>query len=187
MNVHQFHRKRGAGILYDETPFRIARNVAYTHAPFKTRERSVLSCQERLGRFVEPAAKACGAIAAESCRPPADERRRKALPVLKRSGRKFRGKFVAAADKTAKGLGSVYETLDQINARIDLPKKMAREQEELNRALKRYCELCEEARRREQARIDSWKSPKNQWNQGAGAGSLHGLGGPGGSGGGRAA
>lgn len=91
--------------------------------------------------------------------------------------------FGAAADKTAKGLGRVYETLDQINARIDLPKKMAREQEELNRALKRYCELCEEARRREQARIDSWKSPKNQWNQGAGAGILHGLGGSGGSGG----
>lgn len=89
--------------------------------------------------------------------------------------------FGAAADKTAKGLGSVYETLDQINARIDLPKKLAKEQEELNGALKRYCELCEEARRREQARMDSWKSPKSQWNQGPGAGKLHGLGGSGGA------
>lgn len=88
--------------------------------------------------------------------------------------------FGAAADKTAKGFGRVYETLDQINARIDLPKKLAREHEELNNALKRYCELCEEARRREQARMDSWRSPKSQWNRGAGAGMLYKPGGAGG-------
>ena len=81
--------------------------------------------------------------------------------------------FGAAADKAARGMGRVYETLDQINARVDAPRKAAQAQEEMNRALKRYCELCEEARRREQARLNSWKSPKSQWNQGPGAGKLY--------------
>ena len=81
--------------------------------------------------------------------------------------------FGAAADKAARGMGRVYETLDQINARVDAPRRAAQAQEEMNRALKRYCELCEEARRREQARLNSWKSPKSQWNQGPGAGKLY--------------
>lgn len=81
--------------------------------------------------------------------------------------------YGAAADKMARGMGNVYETLDQINARADAPRKAAQAQEEMNRALKRYCELCDEARRREQARLDSWTTPKSQWNQGPGAGKLY--------------
>jgi len=78
-----------------------------------------------------------------------------------------------AFERVRKAASSTYETLDQINARIDAPKKAAKAQEEMNRALERYCKLCDEAKRREQARLDSWRSPKNQWNQGPGAGSLY--------------
>lgn len=76
-------------------------------------------------------------------------------------------------ERVRKAASSTYETLEQINARIDAPKKAAKAQEEMNRALQRYCELCAEAKRREQARLDSWRSPRNQWNQGPGAGSLY--------------
>ena len=78
--------------------------------------------------------------------------------------------------RMAKQAQTTYETLDQINARIDAPKRLAeqakRAQEEENRALERYCQLCEEARRREQARMDAMRSPKSQWNSGPGAGML---------------
>lgn len=79
--------------------------------------------------------------------------------------------------RMSKQAHTTYETLDQINERIDAPKRLAeqakRAQDEQNRALERYCQLCEEARRREQARLDAMRSPKNQWNQGAGAGVLY--------------
>ncbi len=89
--------------------------------------------------------------------------------------------FGAAADKAARGMGRVYETLDQINARVDAPRKAAREQEELNQALKRYCEVCEEARRRREAYIESltrkgWKNLNpGAGNAGAGGGELGDL------------
>ena len=89
--------------------------------------------------------------------------------------------FGAAADKTARAMGRVYETLDQINARVDAPRKAAREQEELNQALKRYCEVCEEARRRREAYIESltrkgWNRPNpGAGNEGVGGGGLGDL------------
>ncbi|MBR3223058.1 MAG: hypothetical protein IKF72_12625 [Kiritimatiellae bacterium] len=76
-------------------------------------------------------------------------------------------------ERVRKAASSTYETLEQINARIDAPKKAAKAQEEMNRALQRYCELCEEAKRREQERLSAMRTPKSQWNQGPGAGSLY--------------
>ena len=79
--------------------------------------------------------------------------------------------------RMSKQANATYETLDQINARIDAPKRLAEEakraQEEENRALERYCQLCEEAKRREEARLASMRSPRNQWNQGPLAGTLY--------------
>jgi len=47
---------------------------------------------------------------------------------------------------------SAYETLDEINKRVDAPKAAARAQEEHNRALARYCELLKTAEQREKDR-----------------------------------
>ena len=78
-----------------------------------------------------------------------------------------------AFERVRKSALSTYETLEQINARIDAPKKAAKAQEEMNRALERYCQLVEEAKRREQARLNHMKAPRSQWNQGPGAGKLY--------------
>lgn len=80
--------------------------------------------------------------------------------------------FGDAADKAARGMGRTYETLDQINARIDAPKRMAREQAKLNEELQRYCQLCDDARRKEKARLQQWTNSKSMWNNGPGAGIL---------------
>ena len=58
--------------------------------------------------------------------------------------------------KAHKSALSTYETLDELNRRIDAPKKAAQEaakaQEEHNKALERYCRLVEEAKAREASR-----------------------------------
>lgn len=71
--------------------------------------------------------------------------------------------FGAAADKVAKGWGRVYETLDEINARIDAPRNAAREQDELNKSIERYCKACETARKRREEFLASLKKNPGSW------------------------
>ena len=55
-------------------------------------------------------------------------------------------------EKAHKSALSAYETLDEINKRVDAPKEAARAQEEHNKALERWCALLERAKQREEAR-----------------------------------
>ena len=57
----------------------------------------------------------------------------------------------AAFEKAHKSALSTYETLDEINKRIDAPRKAAEAQEEHNRALERYNQLLEKAAERQRA------------------------------------
>ena len=61
-----------------------------------------------------------------------------------------------ALRKAHKSALSVYETLDEINKRVDAPKEAARAQEEHNKALERWCALLERAKQREEARHAKW-------------------------------
>ncbi len=57
-----------------------------------------------------------------------------------------------AFEKMHKSALASYETLDELNRRVDAPKAAARAQEEHNKALERYCALLERAKQREAAR-----------------------------------